>query len=218
MMREVTFRERDPRARGNGWPSHEVALFGASFIALVALWSVTHLTVIGQQVDGEPSSMVVRWHLAVESEAEVLRMVLPVLSVLIALAVSVPRMGKGQWKLLADAFLVPLIASSLAELLKVLLVRPDLSTAGYAGNSFPSSNTAAVAALWVAVWLIVPVARQRWAAAFGILITAVAMLASVTTYAHRWSDVLGSIFLVAAVTAIIRSRALKTPRMPEPVH
>lgn len=88
--------------------------------------------------------------------------------------------------------------------LKSVLVRPAYSIVGYPENTFPSTHVSATAALLVAVWLLAP-RRPGWLSRALGGATALVALGNVVGHAHRPSDVLGSLLLVAAVVAAVRA-------------
>jgi hypothetical protein len=110
-----------------------------------------------------------------------------------------------RWRRLAGAALVVGIASGGAQLLKHhLFVRPDLGVHGYLENSYPSGHVAVVAALCVAVVLLWPGGPNRYVAAGGAAVAGLTAVSDVLSFAHRPSDVLGSLLLVAAVSVAVR--------------
>jgi membrane-associated phospholipid phosphatase len=136
-------------------------------------------------------------------------------------AVCVPAVlavASRRWRRLAGASLVIVVATAGAHVLKDwLLIRPDLGDHGYAQNSFPSAHVAVVAALCVAVVLLWP-DQPTWPVVTGAAGVAVlAAAANVVSYAHRPSDVVGSLLLVAAVTVAVAWGLRLTGTPPEAV-
>ncbi len=123
-----------------------------------------------------------------------------------ACAVAVAVLGvvallRRAWPDLVAAVLVALGTVGIALGLREVLVRPDLGGYGYAHQTFPSGHVAVVGGLCAAAWLLWPRPASRGAAGWAALgVTAVAALASVVTYAHRPSDVVGSLLVAVGVT------------------
>ena len=91
-----------------------------------------------------------------------------------------------------------------AELLKRSLPRPDLGVASYDHNTLPSTNVAACAVLLLVLVRLSPAAGRQLSVGLAIPALAVIGYASVTTSAHRPSDVLSAIWLAAAGFAMTR--------------
>ncbi|WP_139123135.1 phosphatase PAP2 family protein, partial [Cellulosimicrobium cellulans] len=139
---------------------------------------------------------------------------LPVAGAVVVAVLGVVALVRRAWRDLLAAVLVAAGTVGVAIGLRELLERPDLGGFGYAHQTFPSGHVAVVGGLCVAVWLLWPRPSSRPAAGWaGLAVTAVAGLASVVTYAHRPSDVVGSL-LVAAAAAVAVSWALDVPTVP----
>lgn len=114
--------------------------------------------------------------------------------------ISMPR---HPWRA-ASAALVVGMSTLLSRTLQDGLPRPAMGQdLWYVGNTFPSTHVAATVALLVAVWLL-------WATRPGWLVrvlSAAAVLVAVGNvvgHAHRPSDALGSVLLVAVVTRVVQ--------------
>jgi hypothetical protein len=109
-----------------------------------------------------------------------------------------------RWRRLLAAVLVVTVASAAAQVLKhQVLARPDLGDHGYVENSYPSGHVAVVAALCVAVVLLWPGGPTRYVVGGGAAVAVLGAAADVASFAHRPSDVVGSLLLVAAVSAAV---------------
>ncbi|OLT55332.1 phosphatase PAP2 family protein [Cellulosimicrobium sp. CUA-896] len=196
-------------------PAHAV-LLGAIVVAFVALWAASHLTASGQAADAGAFRTFAPWHDLAVGPAGTLRRGLPVACTAAVVVLGVVALVRRTWRDLAAAVLVAGGTVGVALGLRELLVRPDLGGFGYAHQTFPSGHVAVVGGLCVAAWLLWPwPASRAVAGCAGLALTAVAALASVVTYAHRPSDVVGSL-LVAAAAAVTVSWALGVPAGARP--
>jgi len=180
----------------------------------VALWAASHLTVAGQQADAGAFRTLAPLHDVGRDVAGALRRGLPVACALVATVLGVVALVRRAWRDLIAAVLVAVGTAGAAIGLREVLVRPDLGGYGYAHQTFPSGHVAVVGGLCVAIWLLWPWPSSRAVAGWaGLAVTAVAALASVVTYAHRPSDVVGSL-LVATAAAVAVAWALDVPSGP----
>ncbi|WP_141390375.1 phosphatase PAP2 family protein [Cellulosimicrobium cellulans] len=172
--------------------------------AFVALWAASHLTVAGQQADAGAFRTLAPLHDAGRDLAGALRRGLPVACAAVVAVLGVVALVRRAWRDLLAAVVVVLGTVGIALGLREVLVRPDLGGYGYAHQTFPSGHVAVVGGLCVAIWLLWPWPASRTAAGWaGLGVTAVAALASVVTYAHRPSDVVGSLLVAVAVTVAV---------------
>ncbi|ARU50631.1 hypothetical protein CBR64_03085 [Cellulosimicrobium cellulans] len=170
----------------------------------VALWAASHLTVVGQQADAGAFRTLAPLHDAGRDVAGTLRRGLPVTCAAVITVLGVVALVRRAWRDLLAAVLVVLGTVGIALGLREVLVRPDLGGYGYAYQTFPSGHVAVVGGLCVAIWLLWPWPASRAVAGWaGLGVTAAAALASVVTYAHRPSDVVGSLLVAAAVTVAV---------------
>jgi membrane protein implicated in regulation of membrane protease activity len=111
-----------------------------------------------------------------------------------------------------------------AGLAKQVITRPELGVVGSSThNSFPSGHAAVATALLLSALLVVPGRARVWVAVPGA--TGVSGIAAATMIAgwHRFSDVVGSLLLVAtlyfvAAAALARWTAKPTPNGQPPPH
>lgn len=206
-----------PRGRAGGdaprrrrLPAH-AALLAVLVVAFVALWAASHLTAAGQAADAGAFRTFAPWHDAAAGAAGALRRGLPVAGAAVVAVLGLVALVRRRWRDLVAAVLVAAGTVGVAVGVRELLERPDLGGFGYAHQTFPSGHVAVVGGLGVAAWLLWPWPSSRPVAGWtGLVVTAVAALASVVTYAHRPSDVVGSL-LVAAAAAVAVSWALDVP-------
>jgi len=172
--------------------------------AFVALWAASHLTVSGQQADAGAFRTLAPLHDAGRDLAGALRRGLPVAGAGVVVVLGVVALVRGRWRELFAAALVAVGTVGVALGIRELLVRPDLGGFGYPYQTFPSGHVAVVGGLAVAAWILWPWPFSRAAVGWvALAATAVAALASVVTYAHRPSDVVGSLLVTAAVTVVV---------------
>ncbi|MGN6241450.1 MAG: phosphatase PAP2 family protein [Cellulosimicrobium cellulans] len=193
--------DRVPARSRSSVPLVLLALLVAVF---VALWAASHLTVAGQQADAGAFRTLAPLHDAGRDVAGALRRGLPVACAAAVAVLGVVALVRRAWRDLLAAVLVVLGTVGIALGLREVLVRPDLGEHGYAYQTFPSGHVAVVGGLCVAIWLLWPWPASRAVAGWaGLGVTAAAALASVVTYAHRPSDVVGSLLVAAAVTVAV---------------
>lgn len=90
-----------------------------------------------------------------------------------------------------------------ARVLKLLVSRPDLDVAGSTThNSFPSGHVAAATGLVFAVLLMLPARARWWRAVPGSAVVAAVGAATMIAGWHRLSDVVGAVFLAAALGCV----------------
>ncbi|WP_265523554.1 phosphatase PAP2 family protein [Oerskovia flava] len=200
-MHRTTRDDAPPRPRRRRGPVAASAVLACA-AALVALWAATQLTAVGQEVDAGTFRRVSWLHDAWGEGAGHVRSSLPVVAAVVVAVLGVLAAARRAWRDLAVAAVVVVSSVGAAEAVQRLVVRPDLGGYGYAHNTFPSTNVAAVAALCVAAWILWP-RSGRVALLVGAGVALLAALVSVVTYAHRPSDVVGSLLLVAAVSATV---------------
>lgn len=121
------------------------------------------------------------------------------LAPLVAL-LSVLAIVRGRWAAALAAALVSAAPPPLAyQLREHVLARPDLGVRGYDYNTFPSTHAATALGLLVALLLVWPRPLGRADLTRAAFVAAIVLAGNVTSYAHRPADVLGSLFIVAAV-------------------
>jgi len=180
-------------------------------LAFVALWAASHLTVAGQQADAGAFRTVAPLHDVGRDVAGALRRGQPVDCAVAASVHGEVAYVRRDWRDLLAAVLVSVGTVAVALGLREVLVRPDLGSYGYPYQTFPSGHVAVVGGLCVAIWILWPWPASRAAAGVtGLVVTGVSALASVVTFAHRPSDVVGSL-LVATAAAVAVAWALDVP-------
>lgn len=135
------------------------------------------------------------------------RTALPVFLVLVLVACSVHAHGYRGWRPLVKAGAVITISVLLSRVLRDLVLWRPIhdGTYAYVHNTFPSTHVTFVAAALVAVWWLAP-RRSWWLGLLLVLVLGFTALGNVTGHAHRPSDAIGSILLVAAVASVIGGR------------
>ena len=183
-------------------------------VGLVLVYVTAVLTVPGQWLDDEV------FGLAQDLPFAPLRPTLPTLGRRIVPAAGLAVVaGVGVWALMARrwiqvgrAVVVVALSVTLARGLRVVLPRPAHGYS-YDANTLPSTHVAVVAACAVAVLIMWPPRRPAWLGLAGIALVWVACVGNVVGYAHRPSDVVASVLLVAAVAGTVL--AVPTREVPE---
>jgi membrane-associated phospholipid phosphatase len=198
--------------------SRLLAVAGACAVAFGLTWLLFVRTAPGQWLDGE---LLPRGEWGGYAQQTVLRgpamLVLHrfgnplLLGLLIVATAAVGVLRRRVWSAVAA---VAVFAGSVgvAALLKPALVRPELGVASPSThNSFPSGHVAAAAALALAILLVAP-ARARWWLAVPAT-AAVSVIGAATTVVgwHRFSDVIGSLLLVGAVSCLAAAALTLAP-------
>lgn len=130
---------------------------------------------------------------------------------------SVDALARRHWRPVAWSAALVVITILAAESLRRVLGRPDLGDHAYIENTYPSGHTALALAAAVAVaWL-----RPTWLRSWVVMVIGAASvfvgIASLTSFAHRASDVVGSVLLAAAISLGVV--AVGSPAPPAPaVH
>jgi membrane-associated phospholipid phosphatase len=92
----------------------------------------------------------------------------------------------------------------IAEALKNALPRPDFGVKGYSQNTFPSGHVAVAVSAVVALAILMPPNRWRHLLLiFASLLAALVPWASVVSFAHRPSDVMGGSLVVEIVASFV---------------
>jgi membrane-associated phospholipid phosphatase len=194
-------------------------LFVALVAAFVLLYWLTVRTPQGQVYDAGFFGRVVGLRDVSGQVPELARETMPPL-LLGAIAVpAVLAVAGRRWRRLAAALLVVVLGTASAQVLKYhVLARPDLGGHGYAENSYPSGHVAVVAALCVAMVLLWPGGPNRYVVVGGAALAVLAAGADVVSFAHRPSDVVGSLLLVAAVSVAVGSALRLGTAPPVTLH
>lgn len=176
-----------------------------SLAASVLAYAVLVRTRPGQELDADLMSAVlgaapgpVGAALAALARPLLFYVLVPVVGLLALLA-----LARGRWAAaLAAAVVAAAPAPASLYLREHELTRPDLGVRGYDYNTFPSTHAAAAFGLLAALLLVWPRAADRGDVSRAAFVAALVLLGNVTSYAHRPADVLGSLLLVCAVTAL----------------
>lgn len=94
--------------------------------------------------------------------------------------------------------LMLVISNGVTQILKAVLLRPDLEVGHSLVNSFPSGHVTAIASLGVALVAVVPLRGRGIAAVLAFLVTSLVGIAVMGLAWHRPSDVIGSLGIVLA--------------------
>lgn len=129
---------------------------------------------------------------------------------LVSLAITTAVIGfialiRGRFALALLAILLVGGANATAQLLKFLIVRPELGVdleRASAGNSFPSGHTAVAGSVAVALVLVLPARVRGVGALLGAGYTAFAGVATMSAGWHRPSDAIASIIIVGGWAAL----------------
>ena len=201
--RVIERRTRDEPAPSRGGVSVTPAVVGVVLaLGVAALYLLAVRTDAGQRLDDDALAATASLWDATVPLTRLARAALPLLLAAVVLVPLARAVGARAWRRLAAAALVVGVSALGSQLLKhVLLDRPDLGHQSIPENSYPSGHVAAVTALCVAIVLLWPRGASRAVVAGWSLVALVAVAVNVVSFAHRPSDVLGSLLLVGAVTA-----------------
>jgi membrane-associated phospholipid phosphatase len=111
---------------------------------------------------------------------------------------------RGRFSLALLAIVLVGGANATAQLLKFLIVRPELGVdleRASAGNSFPSGHTAVAGSVAVALVLVLPARVRGFGALLGAAYTAFAGVATMSAGWHRPSDAVAAIIIVGGWAA-----------------
>jgi hypothetical protein len=123
--------------------------------------------------------------------------VLATLVVVLAFA----AVGRSAWRAVTTSILiVGLAVLSTTGLRDSVLTRPRLSDEAFPQNSLPSTHASVACALVVAAMMLWPPPRPWWLVNAGGVVVLLACLGNVLGQAHRFSDVVASVALVAAIS------------------
>lgn len=195
---------RLPRDRAPRWARARPARTAVAFATAFAL---TYLIAVGtwegQVVDSAAFRALASVHDATAAGAAWFRAVMPVAMALVAMAMAAAALFSRRWLDVVRAAVMVAGSVVACEALKALLPRPDLGPHGYHDNTFPSGHLAFALSAALATGVV---AVHRWWAQVIFAVSLACALglawASITTYAHRPSDVVGAALLVGAVASL----------------
>ena len=176
----------------------------AAVVSVVALAYLSLFTVTGQWLD----TLIMSSFQAHIPFQDVARTVLHTLAsipalLLFALILIVTVLLRKRFALLVRIVALLVVSNGATQMLKYLLVRPDMEVGHSLANSFPSGHVTLAASVGLALIAAVP---QRWkSVAGGVAWVAIAFV-GVTVLSlgwHRLSDVLAGILVAAAVALLV---------------
>lgn len=130
---------------------------------------------------------------------------------------SVDALARREWRPVAAAAALVVATVLAAEALRRILPRPYLGDFAYVENTYPSGHAAlAFAAVIAVAWLRPPWLRPWVVMLLGAGVVFVG-IASLTSFAHRASDIAGSVLLTASLAAWVVV-AGREPPPPPAVH
>lgn len=173
-------------------------------VAFVAVYATAVLTEPGQRLDDEIFGLAQQLTPGVLHEPlQVLaRRVLPACAAMAGAALWFAGLWRRRWRDVLRASVIVMIAIPLSRGLRLVLPRPDHGYS-YDVNTLPSTHATVVVAVAVAVWILWPGQRPDWLPAGLVAVTVLTCQGNVVGYAHRPSDVLASVLLVATVTGVV---------------
>jgi membrane-associated phospholipid phosphatase len=183
-----------------------VLLVAIQLVAFFALWRFAVHTEQGQLLDTIALEGNTVGQDEVEGLVDRVLNAMSVASLLVAIViVGFIALVRQRIGLAVVATLLVVGANASAQVLKYLIVRPDLGIdperAG-AGNSLPSGHTAVAASVAVALVLVLPAKVRAWGAVLGAAYTAVAGVATMSAGWHRPSDAIASLLVVGVWAAV----------------
>lgn len=187
-------------------------------VLLLLVYVVAVLTVPGQWLDDEIFGLVQR--LGVGPLAQwlpiVSRVLLPRLVVGCVILLALVALARRQWAGPAEALILLSGTVVTSRLLREWLPRPDHGYS-YVENTLPSTHMTVVAAAAVAIVLLWPTSPPGWLTPVLVGVLVVAAVGNVVGHAHRPSDVLASLLLVAAATSMVRVVTRSPTREAKPL-
>ncbi|MGN6198946.1 phosphatase PAP2 family protein [Humibacter sp.] len=193
-----------------------VACFAAAFAVVYAAMILTRA---GQEIDDGSFGALGVIGIPLGATSGVIRSGGAFLLAIGALSAGASALIRRRWNDALRAALVVTLSTVGCEVLKTVLPRPDLHVGGYGDNTFPSGHMAVAFSAALAVTLTFPVNRWRRL----VIITSLSLAigtgwASVISFAHRPSDVIGAGLLVGACFAAVQvGRPLVIPALRGPL-
>ncbi|MEV4537079.1 phosphatase PAP2 family protein [Asanoa sp. NPDC049518] len=200
-------------------PLRLLAAAAASMVAFGLTWLLFVRTATGQVIDGrvlprsERGGGYAQDTVLLGPAARVLgRFGNPLLIGALVLGIVVLAVLAGRLRSGIAGAVVVIGSTGAAGLAKQAITRPELGVIGSSThNSFPSGHVAMAAALLLGFLLVLPARLRWWAAVPGA--SGVSVIAAATMIAgwHRFSDVVGSLLLVATVYFVVASVLARWP-------
>ncbi|MGN6205850.1 phosphatase PAP2 family protein [Humibacter sp.] len=189
-------------------------------VAFVSIYLLLILTRAGQELDSGSFGALGVFGVPAGAAGEVVRWGATFLLVAAALAAGAFALIRRRWNDAVRAALVVLVCTLGCEALKAVLHRPALGVSGYDDNTFPSGHMAVALSAATAVALTFPLGRwRRHVVVTSMALAVVAGWASIVSFAHRPSDVIGAGLLVGAVVSgvLFGRPPLAAERRPSPL-
>ncbi|MFZ1382184.1 MAG: phosphatase PAP2 family protein [Scrofimicrobium sp.] len=187
-----------------------IAASAAVFVTL--LWFVAVRTPIGQLIDTlSMQSVKARLDFGGSLSSNLSSLVSETTVAITAIIAFGTAAARRRIPLGVRVLLMLLLANGLTQLLKAVLVRPDLGVGHSLVNSFPSGHVTVVASIAVALVAVVPLRARGPVALLGFLVTSATAIAVMALAWHRPSDVLGSLAIVM-LSAMVTLPAEWDPR------
>lgn len=178
----------------------------AAFCVPFALVYVLMIRVgLGQQIDTGSFGAVSMLNALFTGSANLFRVAAPMLLTVVGVVLGIWALVRRRFGDALRAVAIVVCSVGLSQVLKdLVLQRPRLGANGYDQNTFPSGHVALALSAAVAIAIVLPASRWRWLALLSVVL-AVSMVswASVVSYAHRPSDVIGGSLLVGAVSSAV---------------
>lgn len=168
----------------------------AAFCVPFALVYVLMIRVgLGQQIDSGSFGAVSMLNALFTGSANLFRVAAPMLLTVVGVVLGIWALVRRRFGDALRAVAIVVCSVGLSQVLKdLVLQRPRLGANGYDQNTFPSGHVALALSAAVAIAIVLPASRWRWLALLPVVL-AVSMVswASVVSYAHRPSDVIGDL-------------------------
>lgn len=172
-----------------------------SLLAALYTWWVR--TPSGQHLDSMLFARAQTFNVVLAPPAALLRQGLLPLGAITVGLLTIAATRRRAWCETASAAAVIAVSVGMSAMLKTTLGRPFFGDDGYRQNTFPSGHVTVVAALAVGAVLLWPSPRPPLVPVTAAGASVLAAVASVVGFAHRPSDVVGSILTVLLVTAAV---------------
>jgi len=188
---------RRSRARPVLIASGFAAGFTVTYFIAVRTWQ-------GQVVDSAAFRTLAPLHDAIGAAAAASRAFIPATEAVVVTAMIAIALFSRRWLDVGRATVIVAGSVVACEVLKALLPRPEMGSHGYQENTFPSGHVAFALSAALAV-SVVSVHRPWTRVVFALSLTCALGLAwaSIVTYAHRPSDVIGAALLVGVVDSLV---------------